>query len=152
MLDEFDIFPVPTVLEAISECPNDRQVFNVVVALVPVAALNCAEVLPLEPSRVWTTTSNIGDLIGVEADDIEWIVDRVRTGVPPAKEVTVAWAAVESLGAEHMSKISRDEAGRLFYSRNEPLVSVDVSSSVSEFTLHVRILCLFSMENRYRLQ
>jgi len=111
---------------------NEREMFNSVITLVPVAALNRAEVLPLEPSWIRATTSDVDDFVRVDTDDCERIVDRVGTGVPPTKEVAIIWAAVESLGADRMTKISRDEASRLRDRRSESLIFVDLHCSAEE--------------------
>jgi len=132
-LNELDVLPVRTVLEALPECLDDRQVFDALVALVPVAPLDCSEILPLESSRIRSSTGDVGDLGRIDADDFEGIGDGgVGTGVPPAKYLSVVVASVESLCAEHVSEVAGNKACRLLDGRNEPLASVDASCSVEE--------------------
>jgi len=74
----------------------------------------------------------VSDFIGGDTDDCERIVDGVRAGVPPTKEVGIIWAAVESLGAEYVLKISRDEASRLLDIWDELLVLINLHCSAAE--------------------
>jgi len=86
VLDKLNILPVRTVLEALPECLDDREILEAFVVSVPVATFDRSEVLPLEPSWVWISTGDVDDLGWIGADDFEGISDGwVWSGIPPVK-------------------------------------------------------------------